>query len=159
MLLEGKVVRLHGAFVQALPDLAPDLLRKAGLGTAEYILANRIPAPAKRVIRILPNPWGARLLARSIAKHGWTFAGSGQFRHDGYGRFAFRLPKTRWRWGRGGTQAATGTRRCSKGCSQVSSGQRCSCARPPVVRPVTMPAGLRSPRKSRLDRLNNVMFS
>lgn len=76
---EAEVARLHRAVVQARPDLAPGLLRAAGLGTADYILANRIPRPAKAVIRALPAPVGARLLSIAIAKHAWTFAGSGRF--------------------------------------------------------------------------------
>jgi divinyl protochlorophyllide a 8-vinyl-reductase len=76
---EAEVARLHRAIVQARPDLAPGLLRSAGFGTADYILANRIPRPAKAVIRALPAPLGARLLTTAIAKHAWTFAGSGRF--------------------------------------------------------------------------------
>ncbi|MGB8812902.1 MAG: bacteriochlorophyll 4-vinyl reductase [Paracoccaceae bacterium] len=84
MLPEDQVIRLHRAIVQVLPDLAPDLMRAAGLATAEYILANRIPAVARAVIRALPKPLGARLLAKAVAKHAWTFAGSGVFRIVGY---------------------------------------------------------------------------
>lgn len=76
---EAEVARLHRAVVQAAPDLAPGVLRAAGLGTADYILANRIPRAAKVVIRALPAPLGARALTMAIAKHSWTFAGSGRF--------------------------------------------------------------------------------
>ncbi|MDP3378305.1 MAG: bacteriochlorophyll 4-vinyl reductase, partial [Brevundimonas sp.] len=55
------------------------LMRAAGLGTADYILANRIPRAARALIRALPAPLGARLLTAAIAKHSWTFAGSGRF--------------------------------------------------------------------------------
>lgn len=54
-------------------------MRAAGRGTADYILANRIPAPAQRLIRALPRRLGAQLLAAAIARHAWTFAGSGRF--------------------------------------------------------------------------------
>lgn len=76
---EAEVARLHRAVVQARPDLAPGLMRAAGLGTADYILANRIPRAARALIRALPTPLGARLLTAAIAKHSWTFAGSGRF--------------------------------------------------------------------------------
>jgi divinyl protochlorophyllide a 8-vinyl-reductase len=32
------------------------------------------------LIRALPGPLGARMLAAAIARHAWTFAGSGAFR-------------------------------------------------------------------------------
>ncbi len=82
MLPEGEVIRLHATLRKALPAQSPALLRAAGLGTADYILANRIPAPARRLIHALPRPLGARLLAGAIARHSWTFAGSGRFRID-----------------------------------------------------------------------------
>ena len=76
---EAEVARLHRAVAQARPDLAPGLMRAAGLATADYILANRIPRPAKALIRALPGRLGARLLTAAIGKHAWTFAGSGGF--------------------------------------------------------------------------------
>lgn len=79
MLAQDQVIRLHRAVVQDLPDLAPDLLRQAGLATADYILANRIPRVAQRLVRALPRHLAARLLAVAIARHAWTFAGSGAF--------------------------------------------------------------------------------
>jgi divinyl protochlorophyllide a 8-vinyl-reductase len=69
----------HRAVWQGLPD-APQVLAEAGQGTADYILAHRIPGPAKALIRALPAPLGARLLTAAIARHAWTFAGSGRFR-------------------------------------------------------------------------------
>jgi divinyl protochlorophyllide a 8-vinyl-reductase len=60
-------------------DKAEAILSKAGQGTADYILAHRIPGPAKALIRALPAPLGARLLTAAIARHAWTFAGSGRF--------------------------------------------------------------------------------
>lgn len=69
----------HLALRRLRPD-APALLRDAGLATGDYILAHRIPAPAQRLIRALPAALGARLLAGAIARHAWSFAGSGRFR-------------------------------------------------------------------------------
>ena len=80
MLPEDQVARLHHAVRLFLPDRAPAIQRAAGLGTGEYILANRIPRAAQRLMRALPAPLGARLLSAAIAKHAWTFAGSGAFR-------------------------------------------------------------------------------
>ena len=80
MLPEDEVIHLHRAVWLFLPAHAPTVQRAAGLAVGEYILANRIPAPARWLIRHLPAPLGARLLAGAIARHAWTFAGSGRFR-------------------------------------------------------------------------------
>ncbi len=80
MLPEEEVARLHDAVRLFLPDRAARIQRAAGLATGGYILANRIPRVAQRLIRALPAPLGARLLSMAIAKHAWTFAGSGKFR-------------------------------------------------------------------------------
>jgi divinyl protochlorophyllide a 8-vinyl-reductase len=69
----------HLAVWQGLPD-AGAVLAEAGQGTADYILAHRIPGPARLLIRALPARLGARLLTAAIARHAWTFAGSGRFR-------------------------------------------------------------------------------
>jgi divinyl protochlorophyllide a 8-vinyl-reductase len=70
----------HLAVWQGCGDQAGAILAEAGKGTADYILAHRIPGPAKALIRALPAPLGARLLTAAIARHAWTFAGSGRFR-------------------------------------------------------------------------------
>ena len=80
MLPETQVRTLHRWVRETHPQEAPRLLREAGLATGDYILANRIPALAQKVIRALPAFLGARVLASAIAKHSWTFAGSGHFR-------------------------------------------------------------------------------
>jgi divinyl protochlorophyllide a 8-vinyl-reductase len=69
----------HLAVWQQRPD-APEILTEAGQGTADYILAHRIPGPARALIGMLPSPLGGRVLAGAIARHAWTFAGSGEFR-------------------------------------------------------------------------------
>lgn len=84
MLPETEVVRLHQSVWFWLPTLAPDMLRQAGLATGDYILANRIPALAQRTIRLMPAALAARVLAKAIAKHAWTFAGSGQFKVESF---------------------------------------------------------------------------
>lgn len=70
----------HLAVWQGCGDRAPAILAAAGQGTADYILAHRIPAVAQSLIRSLPAALGARLLTAAIAKHAWTFTGSGTFR-------------------------------------------------------------------------------
>ena len=69
----------HLAVWQGCGNQAGAILGRAGQGTADYILAHRIPGPAKVLIRSLPAPLGARLLTAAIARHAWTFAGSGRF--------------------------------------------------------------------------------
>lgn len=70
----------HLAVWQGCGDRAGAILTAAGQGTADYILAHRIPGPAKALIRALPASLGARLLTAAIARHAWTFTGSGTFR-------------------------------------------------------------------------------
>lgn len=79
--------RLHRALRRALPDRAPDLLAEAGARTADYILAHRIPAAARAALRLMPEGLATRALSRAIARHAWTFAGSGRFAMLGPGRF------------------------------------------------------------------------
>ncbi len=80
MIDEGPVVRLHQAVRTEMPDLAESMARDAGIGTARYILAHRIPGASQRLLRALPWRLSALLLAKAIAKNAWTFAGSGHFR-------------------------------------------------------------------------------
>lgn len=61
------------------------IARDAGLRTGDYILANRIPKFAQRILKALPKPLAARALLGAIGKHSWTFAGSGRFSAH-YGR-------------------------------------------------------------------------
>lgn len=80
MIPEGPVARLHQEVRRSLPDMAPALAWAAGRATADYILANRIPAKAQWLLKHLPAPLAAWFLARAIRDHAWTFAGSGQFK-------------------------------------------------------------------------------
>jgi divinyl protochlorophyllide a 8-vinyl-reductase len=80
MVPEDGCVRLHRALRAAEPVQWPDLLAEAGARTAGYILAHRIPAPARAVLKLLPAGPAARLLSGAIARHAWTFAGTGRFR-------------------------------------------------------------------------------
>jgi len=80
MIDEAPAARLHQALRREVPDLAPALAAEAGRRTGDYILANRIPPGARAVLRLLPARFGAPILARAVARHAWTFAGSGGFR-------------------------------------------------------------------------------
>lgn len=80
MIDERPVARLHQALRRDRPEDAPRLAWAAGEATANYIIANRIPKLVRCLLRVLPPSLGARLLTKAIAKHAWTFAGSGVFR-------------------------------------------------------------------------------
>ena len=77
---EAPTAQLHQLMRASLPDAAPRLARAAGARTGDYILAHRIPAAAQGVLRHLPVALSARILSRAIARHAWTFCGSGEFR-------------------------------------------------------------------------------
>ena len=57
------------------------ILRDAGYATAAYVVAHRIPALARRVLRLLPSRLALPLLLRAVSRHAWTFAGRGEFAH------------------------------------------------------------------------------
>lgn len=81
MVDEAEITALHLALRASLgAALAERVAAEAGERTAAYILAHRIPALARVLLRLLPPAPAAALLARAIARHAWTFAGSGTFR-------------------------------------------------------------------------------
>jgi divinyl protochlorophyllide a 8-vinyl-reductase len=51
----------------------------AGLRTADYLLANRIPKPVQRLLKLLPRRLAAFILLKAIGAHAWTFAGTSRF--------------------------------------------------------------------------------
>lgn len=80
MVDEAEVRRLHEVLRRELgAPLARAVAREAGARTARYLLAHRIPALVQRLLRVLPAAVAARVLLRAIARHAWTFAGSGEF--------------------------------------------------------------------------------
>jgi divinyl protochlorophyllide a 8-vinyl-reductase len=79
MIPEGAAARLHQVLRRDEPEMAAELAARAGRGTAEYILAHRIPKPVQALLHLLPAPLAARALTAAIGKHAWTFAGSGVF--------------------------------------------------------------------------------
>ena len=80
MLPEADCAAVHRALRVTLPDRAAALLRLSGLATGDYILRHRIPPVAQRLLRLLPVRLAVPILARAVARHAWTFAGSGAFR-------------------------------------------------------------------------------
>jgi len=51
----------------------------AGQRTADYLLANRIPKPVQRLLKLLPARLAAFILLKAIGAHAWTFAGTSRF--------------------------------------------------------------------------------
>lgn len=88
---ETEVAHFHRAVWLYLPDRAAGIQAAAGRGVADYLLAHRIPRPVQRLIRALPTPLGARLLATAIARNAWTFAGSGRFALRGFRPLIFEI--------------------------------------------------------------------
>lgn len=77
---EREFVSLHHALIDALGLAeASRVLARAGTLTSQYVVHNRIPRPAQRLLRLLPSRLALRLLLRAISQHAWTFAGSGAF--------------------------------------------------------------------------------
>ncbi len=84
MVPEAWFMTLVRAVREELPEgQAEAVLRWSGSLTADYVRANRIPAPAKVVLRLLPRAVSLPLLLWAVGKHAWTFAGSGTFRVEG----------------------------------------------------------------------------
>ena len=84
MVDEADVAALHAALLRfAQPGEARDYAMEAGRRTGDYIIAHRIPRVAQALLRALPSRLAARLLLKAIARHAWTFAGSGRFVCEG----------------------------------------------------------------------------
>jgi divinyl protochlorophyllide a 8-vinyl-reductase len=80
MVPEDDVVRLYAALSShCAPADAERLSAQAGFLTGQYLLAHRIPRRVQSVLKLLPARLAAWILLRAIARHAWTFAGSGRF--------------------------------------------------------------------------------
>ena len=80
MVDEAEAMRLHALLRSELgAEVAAEIAREAGVATAEYLLAHRIPTPVQALLRMLPAAWACRVLLVAIRRHAWTFAGSGHF--------------------------------------------------------------------------------
>jgi len=77
MVDEAEVTRLHHALRAAYgADGAAAIARDAGRLTGDYLLAHRIPAPVRALLRVLPAALAARILVAAIERNRWTFCGS-----------------------------------------------------------------------------------
>ena len=86
MVPETDVIALYAALRRVAGEArAHAIARDAGVRTARYLLAHRIPRPAQAVLKALPPRLAARLLLTLIARHAWTFAGSSAL-EIGHGR-------------------------------------------------------------------------
>lgn len=83
MIPEVEALRLHRWLALHDPMGALVIAEESGGRTADYIIANRIPRIAARVLRRLPAKLAAPLLMAAIRKHAWTFIGGGTFVSDG----------------------------------------------------------------------------
>lgn len=79
MVPEEDVRALFDVLRAERPDDWAEIAADAGRRTADYILAHRIPTPVKTILKQLPFRYAAPLLGKAIARHAWTFAGSGRF--------------------------------------------------------------------------------
>lgn len=78
MIDEQEAADMFRALFDTYPaEEAAALADTAGTETAAYILAHRIPKPVQWLLAVLPAGLAARILLSAIAKHAWTFAGSG----------------------------------------------------------------------------------
>ena len=78
---EKKVAALYRALFRiGPPRVAHALACQAGELTADYVVEDRIPGFLRHLLPMLPVSFGATVLAKSAARHGWTFAGSGTVR-------------------------------------------------------------------------------
>ena len=78
MVPESAPQRLFRTLFRILPQgQAFSIARDAGHRTADYVMANRIPAIARMILKLLPSGPSARLLLKAIEKNAWTFVGSG----------------------------------------------------------------------------------
>lgn len=80
MVPENEVIALHRAVRDHFDQERTDALAAhAGLLTGDYVMANRIPAPVRFLLRLMPPRLAAILLLKAIARHAWTFSGTGHF--------------------------------------------------------------------------------
>jgi divinyl protochlorophyllide a 8-vinyl-reductase len=88
MVADGDVAQLQRALHAVLGHAdAARIAREAGRLTGDYLLAHRIPHAAQWLLRRLPRRLAARVLVAAIARHAWTFTGSGAFSYA-FGRRA-----------------------------------------------------------------------
>lgn len=93
MIPEIEALRAHRWLLLAAPVEGFDIAREAARRTADYIIANRIPAFAASLLRALPARLAAPMLMSAIGKHAWTFIGAGRF--EPHGAWAFTIDRSK----------------------------------------------------------------
>ena len=84
MVPEALFVKLVRALREELPPARSEaVLRRSGSYTAAYVAQNRIPAPFRGLLRVLPARAGVPMLIAAFRRHAWTFAGAGRFSVEG----------------------------------------------------------------------------
>ncbi len=87
MLPAAEVARLHRAVRDTLgPTSAAAVLADAGRRTATYLLAQRIPTPARWLLARLPRWLATRVLLTMLRRNAWTFGAKGRFGATGGSR-------------------------------------------------------------------------
>jgi divinyl protochlorophyllide a 8-vinyl-reductase len=76
---ERQVAVLHQALRRSWPDLAEAIQREAARDAVEWIMANRMPARARKLLTNMPYPLAVWMLGRHAVQNAWTFGGSGKF--------------------------------------------------------------------------------
>lgn len=79
MIREVEALRLHRWLAMREPINCFEITTDAARRTADYIIANRIPHMAVRLLQLLPVRLSAYLLMSAIGHHAWTFVGAGRF--------------------------------------------------------------------------------
>nr|AAP73429.1 4-vinyl protochlorophyllide reductase [Rubrivivax gelatinosus] len=147
MVDEAEVRRLHGVLRESLgPAAAREIAHAAGVRTADYLLARRIPKPVQALLKVLPAPLAARVLLTAIGRNSWTFAGSGQFSYV-FGRPCVLTIRDNplSAAGRPKSPPATSIRAPSSASSRCWCTATRRCAKSPARPAATPPAGSRSP--------------
>lgn len=80
MIPEERFVRLvHVVRDELSADRAQPILARAGRLTADYVVANRIPASFRRLLELLPARLALPLLLAAFRRHAWTFSGRSNY--------------------------------------------------------------------------------
>lgn len=83
MIDEQEFISLIGAMRAEMGlEAAQRVLARSGERTADYVRQNRIPAPARLLLRLLPRRLALGVLLKAIVGHAWTFAGAGRFSYS-----------------------------------------------------------------------------
>lgn len=88
MIPEIDALRIHRWLALREPVDCFTIAQESAKRTADYIIANRIPALARWLLSVLPAGISAHLLMKAIGQHAWTFIGAGRFEPRGAWAFA-----------------------------------------------------------------------